>query len=78
MAKNLYDELTGYRVKVERNGKEVVNIPGILCLPGLLTAPRLSIAGIIAAPLLGLDVHLENENGKAVDMEKEIKKECFE
>ena len=30
MAKNFFDELTGYRVKVERDGREIVNVPGIL------------------------------------------------
>ena len=72
--RNFFQELTGYRVKVERNGKEIVNIPGIFCLPGLLTAPRLSIAGMIVAPLLGLNVHMENESGKTVDLENEVRK----
>lgn len=73
MAKSFLDELTGYRVKVERDGKEIVNVPGILALPGLLIAPKLSIAGMIAAPLLGCNIHLENEDGKEVDIGKAVK-----
>ena len=73
MAKSLIDELAGYRVKVERNGREIVNMPGILALPGLLIAPKLSIAGMIAAPLLGCNIHLENESGKEVDIGKAVK-----
>ena len=73
MAKNFFDELTGYRVKVERDGKEIVNVPGILALPGLLIAPKLSIAGMIAAPLLGCKIHLENEDGGEVDIGKAVK-----
>ena len=62
--KNIIDELTAYRLKVARDGKEIVNVPGILALPGVLVAPKISIFGTIAASLLGCDIHLENENGK--------------
>ena len=72
--KNFFDELTGYRVKVEKGGREIVNVPGILALPGLLVAPRASIIGMVAAPLLGCSIHLENENGKEVDIGKAVKK----
>ena len=71
--KSFIDELTGYRVKVEKDGKEIVNVPGILALPGLLVAPKVSIIGMVAAPLLGCSVHLENENGKEVDIGKAVK-----
>ena len=71
--KNIFDELTGYRVKVEKDGKEIVNVPGILALPGLLAAPRADIIGMVAAPLLGCSVHLENENGKEIDIGKAVK-----
>lgn len=73
MAKNFFDELTGYRVKVERDGREIVNVPGILALPGLLAAPKLSIVGMIAAPLLGCNIHLENEDGREIDIGKAVK-----
>ena len=71
--KNIIDELTGYRVKVEKDGKEIVNVPGILALPGLLAAPRAGIIGMVAAPLLGCSIHLENENGKDVDIGQAVK-----
>ncbi len=73
MAKNFFDELTGYRVKVERDGKELLNVPSLLALPGLLLAPKTSIIGMIAAPLLGCSVHVENENGQAVDLGKVVR-----
>lgn len=73
MAKSFFEEVTGYRVKVEREGKEIVNVPGIFALPGLLAAPRLSILGMVAAPLLGCSVHLENDAGKEVDVGKAVK-----
>ena len=73
MAKNIFEELTGYRVKVEREGKEIVNVPGILALPALLISPKVSVIGLVAAPLLGCSVHLENDDGGKVDVEKAVK-----
>ena len=73
MAKSIIEELTGYRVKVKKDDKEIVNVPGILALPGLLVAPKVGIIGMIAAPLLGCSVHLENEDGKTVDVGKAVK-----
>ena len=71
--KSIIDELTAYRLKVARDGKEIVNVPGILALPGVLVAPKISIFGTIAASLLGCDIHLENENGKKVDIARAVK-----
>lgn len=73
MAKSIFEELTSYRVKVEREGKEIVNVPGILALPIALAAPKASIIGTIAAPLLGCNIHLENGDGKDVDVGKAVK-----
>ena len=65
MVRNFIDDLAGYRVKVELEGKEVVNIPGILALPGVLVAPKMSPVGMIAAPLLGCSVRVENAKKEA-------------
>lgn len=70
---NFMDELTSYRVKVKKDGKEIVNVPGILVLPGALIAPKASIIGTVAASLLGCDIHLENAAGKKVDVSKAVK-----
>ena len=48
MAKSIIDELAGYRVKVEKDGREIINSPGILALPGALIAPKASIIGTVA------------------------------
>ena len=72
--KSIFDELTGYRLKVERDGKEVVNIPGIIALPGALLAPKASIIGAAAASLLGCSIHLEGEDGKNLDIGEKVKK----
>ena len=72
MAKSIFEELTSYRVKVERDGKEIVNVPGILALPIALAAPKASIIGTIAAPLLGCNIHLEHGDGEEVDVGKAV------
>ena len=72
--KNLFETLTQYRLRVEKDGKDVVNVSSLFALPGLLMAPKLSLAGLIAAPLLGLRVHLESEDGEAVDVEDAVRK----
>ena len=72
--KSFFETLTQYRLKVEKDGKPVANIPSILALPGLLVAPKLSIAGLIAAPLLGFKVQVENEGGETVDVEDAVRK----
>ena len=73
MAKSIFDQLTGYRVKIDRDGKEIANLPGILALPGVIAAPKASIIGMIAMPLLGCNIHLENEDGGNVDVGKAVK-----
>ena len=72
--RNLFETLTQYRLKIEKDGKSVVDVPSIFALPGLLMVPKLSLTGLIAAPLLGLKVHLENENGEAVNVEDTVRK----
>lgn len=72
--KSFMDELTGYRVKIERDGKELLNVPGILALPAALIAPKASIIGTIAASLLGCSIHLESSDGKEVDVSEKVRK----
>ena len=70
---SFFEEVTGYRLKVERDGKEIINVPGILALPGALIAPKVSIVGTVAASLLGCNIHLENGDGKEIDVGKTVK-----
>jgi hypothetical protein len=72
--KSFFDALTQYRLKVEKDGKSLVDVPGIFALPGLLMTPRLSLAGLIAAPLLGLKIHVEGESGETFDFEDAVRK----
>ena len=72
--RNFFETLAQYRLKVEKDGKDVVNVPSIVALPGLLMMPKLSITGLVAAPLLGLKVKLESEGGETVDVEDTVRK----
>lgn len=71
--KTIFDTLTDCRVKVERDGKEIVNVPGILAFPAALFAPKASIIGTVAASLLGCSIHLESADGKGIDIGKAVK-----
>ncbi len=73
MAKSIFQELAGYRVKVKKDDREIINVPGILALPVALAIPKAGIIGMVAAPLLGCSVHLENGDGKEVDVGKTMK-----
>ena len=72
--KSIFDELTDYRLKVERDGKEIVNVPGIFALPAALLAPKASILGTVAASLLGCGIHLENESGQEINVGEKVRK----
>ncbi len=72
--KNIFETLTQYRLKVEKDGKSVMDVPGILALPCMLAAPRMSIAGLVAAPLFGMKVHLESKDGQPADIEETVRK----
>lgn len=72
--KDFIHDLTKYRLRVERKGMPIVNAPGIACLAGLLLAPKAGIAAMVAAPLLGCSVHLENEDEKKADIEQTVRK----
>lgn len=71
--KNILETLAQYRLKVEKDGKSIVDIPSLLALPGLLVAPKLSLTGLVAAPLLGCKIHLESEGGQKVDVEGTVR-----
>ena len=72
--KNIIEELISYRVKVEKDGKEIVNIPSIIAIPGALIAPKVSIVGTVAASLLGCNIHVENDKGTKVDVSERTRK----
>ena len=74
MAKNIMDKLTESRVRVEKDGRELINVPGILALPGVLIAPGASVIGTVAASLLGCNIHLENGSGESVNVGEMVRK----
>ena len=43
--KSFFEALTQYRLKVEKDGKDVLNVPGIFALPGMLRRSRGSRPG---------------------------------
>ena len=46
-ARNLFQKLCSYRLRIDRNGKTVVNWSSLFSLACLILAPHMSIAGIV-------------------------------
>ena len=58
-AMGLFQKLCSYRLRIDRNGKTVVNWSSLFSLACLILAPHMSIAGIILSLILGYHINLE-------------------
>lgn len=69
---NLLQKLYRYRLKIDRKGTTIVNLSSLFCIPCLLLAPHMSIAGIIISLVLGYHISLESE-GDTGDLEETLR-----
>ncbi len=60
-ARGLFQKLCSYRLRIDRNGKTVVNWSSLFSLACLILAPHMSIAGIILSLILGYHINLETD-----------------
>ena len=60
-AKGLLQKLFRYRLRIDRNGKTIVNWSSLFSLVCLILAPHMSIAGIILSLILGYHINLETD-----------------
>ena len=58
---NFLRKMYHFRVKVDRKGKPVVNVSSIFGALCLIFAPHMTIIGLVAALLLGYQIHFESE-----------------
>ncbi len=72
-AKNFLQKMYRFRVKVDRNGKPIVNISSIFGLACLIFAPHMTIVGVAAALILGYQIHFESEDDDG-EIEEKIRK----
>ena len=62
-----------FRVKVNRKGQPIVNVSSLFGLACLIFAPHMTIVGVVAALLLGYQIHFESE-GDTGEIEEQIRK----
>ena len=60
-AKNFLQKMYHFRLKVDRNGKPIVNVSSIFGLACLLFAPHMTLVGVVASLILGYQIHFETE-----------------
>lgn len=60
-AMGLFQKLCSYRLRIDRNGKTIVNWSSLFSLVCLILAPHMSIAGIILSLILGYHINLETD-----------------
>ena len=60
-AKNILQKLYNYRLKIDRNGKTILNFSSLFSLACLIFAPHMTIAGLILSLVLGYHINLETE-----------------
>ena len=69
---NLIQKLYHFRLKIDRKGTPIVNLSSLFCIPCLLFAPHMSIAGIIVSLILGYHISLESD-GDTGDLEETLR-----
>ena len=60
-AKNFLQKMYHFWLKVDRNGKPIVNVSSIFGLACLLFAPHMTLVGVVASLILGYQIHFETE-----------------
>lgn len=69
-AVSLIQKLYHYRLKIDRKGTTIVNLSSLFCVPALLLAPYVCIAGVVISLILGYHINLESEDASAEDIQK--------
>ena len=72
-AKNFLQKMYNLRLKVDKQGKPIVNVSSIFGLACLLFAPHMTIAGIAISLILGYQIHFESEEDDG-EMEEKIRR----
>ena len=72
-ALGLFQKLCSCRLRIDRNGKTVVNWSSLFSLACLILAPHMSIAGIILSLILGYHINLETDEEDG-ELEERVRK----
>ena len=72
--KNFLQKMYRFRVKVDKQGKSIINVSSIFGLFALIFAPHVTIIGTIAALLMGYQFRFESEDMDDKELEERIRK----
>ena len=73
-AKNFLQKMYHFRVKVDKQGKPIVNVSSIFGIACLLFAPHMTLIGLIASLLMGYSVRFESEDMDDAELEERIRR----
>ena len=72
--KNFLQKLYSFRLKVDRNGKSIINVSSLFGLICLIFAPHVTIISTVAALLLGYQFRFESEDMDDKELEERIRR----
>ena len=72
--KNFLQKMYRFRVKVDKQGKSIINVSSIFGLFALIFAPHVTIIGTVAALLMGYQFRFESEDMDDKELEERIRK----
>lgn len=72
--RNFFQKMYHFRVKVDKQGKPIVNVSSLFGLACLLFAPHMTLVGVIAALVMGYSIHFETEDMDDKELEERFRK----
>jgi len=73
-AKNFFQKMYHFRVKVNKQDKPIVNVSSLFGLACLLFAPHMTIVGVVAALIMGYSIRFESEDMDDKELEERLRK----
>ena len=73
-AKNIFQKMYDFRVKVNKQDKPIINVSSIFALACLIFAPHVTIIGSIAALVMGYTFRFESEDMDNKELEERLRK----
>ena len=73
-AKNFLQKMYHFRLKVNKQDKQIVNVSSIFALACLIFAPHMTIVSVVASLLLGYQFRFESEDMDDAELEERIRK----
>ena len=72
--KDFLKKIYHFRMKVDKQGKPIINVSAVFGLVCLIFAPKLTVASVILSLLLGYQYRFESEDMEDTELEERIRK----